>query len=199
MDRYNEIQTRGNGTEARDKNSSCHCKNVPVCVCAGIRRVESPARIHATRNNRPNREYPPIMNKYQLAKLSRGKATSRAPIINGRRKLPRTVGIEGMRKNQTITTPCRVNSLLYTAEVTRSPFGVSSSSRISVAATPPMKKKRYRNQVKKPDTLMVCGQQPRAQRVTGGKIVFHWFDLERQHLRLSDHRAFLSLSPEDFK
>src|SRR5262249_32572785 len=54
----------------------------------------------------------PSMNKDQLARLRRGKARSRAPIISGTRKLPSTVGIEGIKKNQTMMTPCTVNSLL---------------------------------------------------------------------------------------
>ena len=55
---------------------------------------------------------PPAMKRYQLARFSFGNATSRAPIIIGRRKFPSTVGIDGMRKNQTITTPWMVKSLL---------------------------------------------------------------------------------------
>ncbi len=49
---------------------------------------------------------------YQLSRLSRGKARSRAPIISGSRKLPSTAGIDGIRKKKTITTPCIVNSRL---------------------------------------------------------------------------------------
>ncbi|MNX72342.1 hypothetical protein D3C86_1036940 [compost metagenome] len=52
------------------------------------------------------------MYRYQLSKFKRGKARSLAPIISGSKKLPSTVGIEGMRKNQTITTPCRLNMRL---------------------------------------------------------------------------------------
>ena len=47
------------------------------------------------------------MKMYQLAKLIRGKAMSRAPIITGSRKFPSTAGIDGIRKKKTITTPCR--------------------------------------------------------------------------------------------
>ena len=49
---------------------------------------------------------------YQLSRLSRGNARSRAPIMIGTRKLPSTAGIDGIRKKKTITTPCSVNSLL---------------------------------------------------------------------------------------
>ena len=55
---------------------------------------------------------PPATKIYQLIKFNFGKATSRAPIIIGRTKIPRTAGIDGMRKNQTINTPWRVKSLL---------------------------------------------------------------------------------------
>ena len=49
---------------------------------------------------------------YQDIRLRRGKATSCAPIIIGIRKLPSVVGIDGTRKNQTMTMPCSVNSRL---------------------------------------------------------------------------------------
>ena len=52
------------------------------------------------------------MKTYQLIRLSRGKAMSRAPIISGMRKFPSTLGIDGIRKNQTMITPCMVKSLL---------------------------------------------------------------------------------------
>ncbi len=55
---------------------------------------------------------PPTTKMYQLSRFKRGNATSRAPIISGSRKLPSTLGIDGMRKNHTITTPCRVNKRL---------------------------------------------------------------------------------------
>ena len=49
---------------------------------------------------------------YQLSRLSRGKARSRAPIISGIRKLPKVFGIDGIRKNQTMITPCSVKARL---------------------------------------------------------------------------------------
>ena len=52
------------------------------------------------------------MNTYQLVRLSFGKARSLAPIISGIRKLPKVAGIDGIRKNQTITTPWMVKALL---------------------------------------------------------------------------------------
>ena len=79
---------------------------------------------------------------YQLARFSLGNARSFAPSIIGIRKLPSVVGIDGIRKNQTMMIPCMVNSLLYVSEVTRSPLGVRSSSRIRSAAKPPTKKKK---------------------------------------------------------
>jgi len=45
------------------------------------------------------------MNRYQLKRFTFGKAKSRAPIMSGIRKLPSVVGMEGIMKNQTITTP----------------------------------------------------------------------------------------------
>ena len=55
---------------------------------------------------------PPTMKMYQLSRLSRGKARSRAPIIIGMRKLPSTAGIDGIRKKKIIMMPCIVKSLL---------------------------------------------------------------------------------------
>ncbi len=78
---------------------------------------------------------------YQESRFSRGNARSFAPIIIGMRKFPSTAGIEGIRKKKTIMTPCIVKSLLYVSAWTRSPAGVSSSSRISRAKRPPRKKK----------------------------------------------------------
>ena len=49
---------------------------------------------------------------YQLSRLSLGKARSLAPIISGTRKLPSTAGIAGIRKKNTMMTPCMVNSRL---------------------------------------------------------------------------------------
>ena len=52
------------------------------------------------------------MNRYQLTRLSRGKARSRAPSISGTMKLPSVTGTAGTRKNHTMITPCMVNSRL---------------------------------------------------------------------------------------
>ncbi len=49
---------------------------------------------------------------YQLSRLRRGKARSRAPIIIGTRKLPSMAGIDGIRKKNTMTMPCMVKNLL---------------------------------------------------------------------------------------
>src|ERR1043166_7104507 len=75
---------------------------------------------------------PPSMNRYQLKRLRRGKARSRAPIIKGTMKLPSVLGIDGIRKNHTMMMPCMVNRRLYMSELTRSASGVASSIRIIV-------------------------------------------------------------------
>ena len=49
-------------------------------------------------------------------------------------------GIDGIRKNQTMITPCIVKSLLYVSALTRSPAGVMSSIRIIAAAMAAMVK-----------------------------------------------------------
>ena len=55
---------------------------------------------------------PPMMKKYQLARLIFGNARSLAPIISGTRKFPSTAGIEGIRKKKIIITPCSVKRRL---------------------------------------------------------------------------------------
>jgi hypothetical protein len=52
------------------------------------------------------------MKRYQLSRLIRGKARSRAPIIRGMRKFPSVAGMDGIRKKKTMITPCSVKSLL---------------------------------------------------------------------------------------
>src|SRR5229473_3390052 len=79
---------------------------------------------------------------YQLRRLIFGKAKSFAPIIMGIRKLPRTAGIDGIRKKKIMATACMVKSLLYVSGVTRAPVGVRRWIRIIVAKRPPMKKKK---------------------------------------------------------
>ena len=55
---------------------------------------------------------PPSAKMYQLKRLSRGNAKSLAPIMIGMRKLPKVVGIDGIRNSQTMTTECMVKALL---------------------------------------------------------------------------------------
>jgi hypothetical protein len=59
----------------------------------------------------------------------------------GSMKLPSVAGIDGIRKKNTMMTPCAVNMRLYTSGVVKSDAGVSSSRRISNAKRPPRKKK----------------------------------------------------------
>jgi hypothetical protein len=77
---------------------------------------------------------------YQLSRFSLGNARSFAPIISGTRKLPSTAGIAGIRKKNTMTMPCMVNSSLYVSSLTRSGAGVARSRRMSTAKAPPTKK-----------------------------------------------------------
>jgi len=49
---------------------------------------------------------------YQLVRFSFGNARSFAPIMIGIRKFPSTDGMAGIRKKNTIATPCMVKSLL---------------------------------------------------------------------------------------
>ena len=87
--------------------------HVALGIVGGERRVEGPAGIDAAGEQRgQQRSAPPAMNRYQLSRLSLGKARSRAPIISGTRKLPSMPGPTGTRKNHTMMMPCMVNSRL---------------------------------------------------------------------------------------
>jgi hypothetical protein len=57
----------------------------------------------------------------------------------GIRKFPRVAGIEGIKKNQTITIPCMLNILLYVSGASRAPCGSRRFMRISKAANAPMR------------------------------------------------------------
>ena len=54
----------------------------------------------------------PTTKTYQLRRLIFGNATSLAPSISGRTKLPRIAGTAGIRTKKTIMIPCIVNSRL---------------------------------------------------------------------------------------
>ena len=112
VDCDDEVQPGGDRCEPCNEDSRRHGNDGAVRIGAAVGRIKRPpvstppATIAKTAKNAPN------IKIYQLARLSRGKATSRAPIINGRRKFPSTVGTEGIRKNHTMITPCMVKSLL---------------------------------------------------------------------------------------
>ena len=61
------------------------------------------------------------MNTYQLAMFSFGNARSFVPIIIGMKKFPNTAGTAGMRKKNSIITPCAVNARLYWSSVEDGP------------------------------------------------------------------------------
>ena len=60
----------------------------------------------------PTVKMKPMTKMYQLIRLIFGNATSLAPIISGRTKLPRMAGTAGISTKNTIAMPCIVNSLL---------------------------------------------------------------------------------------
>jgi len=83
---------------------------------------------------------PPARNTQKLKALRRGKATSRAPIISGTRRLKKTA-LSGITTRKIIVVPCIVNRRLYWSAFSTSPLAVVSCSRISSASTPPRRKK----------------------------------------------------------
>ena len=58
---------------------------------------------------RPAKNSAPTTQRYKLARFSRGKATSLAPSIIGRTKLPSAAGMPGMMNRKIIIAPCSVN------------------------------------------------------------------------------------------
>jgi hypothetical protein len=73
--------------------------------------------------------------------LSRGKATSRAPIWSGIRKLKKAA-LSGMIARKIMVVPCIVNSALYISALTSCPFGPWSWARMITASSPPTRKKK---------------------------------------------------------
>ena len=76
--------------------------------------------------------------QYEKA-LSRGNATSRAPIISGTRKLPKPARI-GTTTRKIIVVPCIVMTSLYEFFVRKLSLGVASWARINTASSPPTTK-----------------------------------------------------------
>ena len=83
---------------------------------------------------------PKRKSQYDIA-FRRGNAMSRAPIMSGTRKLPNPARI-GTTTRNTIVVPCIVMTSLYESPVRTSPFACASCVRISMAITPPARKKR---------------------------------------------------------
>ena len=54
----------------------------------------------------------PLMNRYHDSRLIRGKATSLAPIMMGKKKFPNDAARPGMTNRKIMITPCRVNRAL---------------------------------------------------------------------------------------
>ncbi|SHW02545.1 Uncharacterised protein [Mycobacteroides abscessus subsp. abscessus] len=82
---------------------------------------------------------PPNRNSQNDSALSRGKATSGAPICRGSTRFakPKTTGVA---YNSSITVPCTVNSWLYCSLDRNCSPGIASSVRISSAMIPALKK-----------------------------------------------------------
>ncbi len=53
-----------------------------------------------------------MMNRYQVVRLSLGKATSLAPTRMGRKKFPKTAGTPGITKRKIMITPWSVKRAL---------------------------------------------------------------------------------------
>ena len=112
MNRDDEIESGENGGEAIDENADRHGDNPAVGVGAAVGSIERPTGIDTAEENGSQRKQPSEHEDVPTDQVERGNAMSRAPIMIGIRKFPRTLGIEGIKKNQTMITPCKVKSLL---------------------------------------------------------------------------------------
>jgi hypothetical protein len=56
----------------------------------------------------------------------------------GSKKLPNALGIDGIMKSHTMTTPCSVKNRLYSIELKNQLLGFKSSHRMSSAKVPPI-------------------------------------------------------------
>ncbi len=72
--------------------------------------------------------------------LSRGNATSGAPICSGITALAKPTKV-GVAKSSSMIVPCMVNSWLYCSLLRNCSPGRISSARISIAIVPPTRKK----------------------------------------------------------
>jgi hypothetical protein len=81
----------------------------------------------------------PKKNNQKLSALSRGKATSGAPICNGMITLAKPAN-SGVAKKNIIIVPCRVNSWLYCSRLTTCSPVCASSPRITIASIPAKEK-----------------------------------------------------------
>ena len=87
--------------------------HVRIGVGRAVGRVEGPAGIHAAGQHGEQGEQPADHQQVPAQQVdARETPGPCAPIIIGRKKLPSVAGIDGIRKKNTIITPCRVNSLL---------------------------------------------------------------------------------------
>ena len=104
VDRDDEVQPGEDRREPGDEDADRRRRSRSVFEnMRAERRVERPAGVDAAGEHRDQREQRRrSMKRYQLSRLSRGNARSRAPIISGTRKLPSTAGIDGIRKKKTM-------------------------------------------------------------------------------------------------
>ena len=74
--------------------------------------VKGPTGVHVADDHRTERHHAAGDEKIITQEIQPGNATSADTDHDGMIKLPSTEGIEGIRKNHTMSTRCRVNSLL---------------------------------------------------------------------------------------
>ena len=111
---------------------------------------------------------PPITSRYQLSRLSLGKARSRAPIMIGRKKFPSTAGMDGIRKKKIIATAVHGEQLvvgLRTDQVALRRQQFHANQRGEGAADE--EEQRDGGEIQQADALVVLGKEPRFQAVTG--------------------------------
>ena len=113
--------------------------------------MSAPPRIRANSVN-----VPPIDEEIPACEIQLRKGHVACASMIGRRKFPSTVGMEGIRKNQTMITPWIVNRRLYMSVRTRPPVGFMKMQADHGGGDPANhKKERDRDHEKDPDPLVI--------------------------------------------
>ena len=115
----------------------------------------------ALKKMEPHRNNPPIRNAQNPKADKRGKGSSRAPIICGRKRME-TASNMGMANRNIITEPCSVKTWLYMLGERNVLPGTANWMRIMSANRPPkIRKKKTRAVYQRPTMLLFTSDKYR--------------------------------------